>query len=69
MEKISKNVPTGAAVFPTNQDLADILGRTDFHSDYFDVWDFSRLPDFLDFQIPGFPDSRPSAGMPRGQLA
>ena len=34
------------AFLPTNQDLGDILGRTDFHSDHFD------------FLICGIPDSQ-----------
>ena len=49
--------------FPTDQNLAGILGRTDLHSDNFIflvVFGF-QIPGFLDFQIPGFPDSRPSA--------
>ena len=36
--------------FPTNPDLADILGDTDF--------DFLYFWDFLGFQIPRFPGSR-----------
>ena len=45
--------------FPTNQGLADILGRTDLHSENLHFSDFgdSRFPDF---QIPGFPDSQMS---------
>ena len=42
----------GGVFFCTNADLADILGDTDF--------DFENLY-FLDFQIPGFPDSRLSS--------
>ena len=38
--------------FPTNPDLADILGRTDLNFDicFFDFLD----PKFLDFQVPDF---------------
>ena len=45
---------------PTNPDLADIFGDMDFD---FDNLDFvgSQIPRFLDFQIPGFPDSRLSS--------
>ena len=61
----------GQEFFPINPDLADILGDTDFDSENLYFWDFVRyqIPRFLDFQIPGFPDSRQSAGMSRGQLA
>ena len=56
--------------FPTNPDLADILGRTDFDCENLYFLDFldPKFPDskildfpisrFLDFQIPTFPDSR-----------
>ena len=56
---------------PTNQDLADILGRTIFHSEKLHFFDFldSQVSRSLDFQIPGFTDSRLPAGMSRGQLA
>ena len=46
--------------FRTNPDLADILGRTDLNFDNFYFWEFLD-PKFLDFQIPGFPDSRLSS--------
>ena len=47
MEKLA---PNGARrIFPTNQDLADILGNTDF--------DFENFC-FLDFLVPKFPGSR-----------
>ena len=50
--------------FPTNPDLADVLGDTDFDLDinnlYF--WDF-WIPHF---QVPGFPDSQ--AGWGGGNL-
>ena len=38
-------------MFPTNPDLADILGRTDLDVDNFKVFDFLDLT-FLDFQVP-----------------
>ena len=45
---------------PTNPDLADILGDADFDFENLYVSDFLD-PRFLDFQIPGFPDSRLSS--------
>ena len=50
-------------LFPTNQDLVNILGMTDFHSVMFflfplDSW-ISRFPDF---QIHRFPDAAGAAG-------
>ena len=45
--------------FPTDPDLADILGDTDFDFDNFLL--IFLDPIFLDFQIPGFPDSRLSS--------
>ena len=49
---------------PINQYPTNILGRTDLHSEnlFFDFLGF-QISRFLDSQIPGFPDSRPSAGM------
>ena len=47
----------GPGLFPTNPDLADILGRTDLNSEnfyFFDVFD----PNFLDFQVPRSPNSQ-----------
>ena len=41
-------------IFPTNPDLADILGRTDLNSEIFCFWD----PKFLDFQVPRSPNSQ-----------
>ena len=42
-------------IFPTNPDLADVLGDTDFDFDIFLIfWD----PKFPDFQVPGFQISR-----------
>ena len=52
--------PNGARrIFPTNPDLADILGRTDLDVENFY---FSVLLDseFLDFQVPRFPDFQKS---------
>ena len=42
-------------LFPTNPDLADILGRMDFDFENFHFFDFldPRFPDFQDFQISG----------------
>ena len=48
------------AVFPTNPSLADILGGTDYEFDKFYFLDILD-PRFLDFQIPGFLDSRLSS--------
>ena len=65
-----KNVPemapngAGSCFFPTNPDLADILGDTDFDSDDFSFFRFFGshisgfpIPRFLNFQIPRFPDA------------
>ena len=40
-------------LFPTNPDLADILGRMDFDFENFQFWDFldPKFPDFQDSQI------------------
>ena len=53
-EKISEGV-----MFPANQDLAKILGRTDFDFENFHVWDLfgSQISGFPDFQISTFPGS------------
>ena len=47
--------------FPTNPDLADILGRTDLNFENFYFFHF-WTPTFLDFQIQksGFPDFQKS---------
>ena len=45
-------------VFPTNPDLADILGRTDLDFENFHSLDFLDKK-FLDFQVPRFPKSGP----------
>ena len=69
MEKITQMAPNWARrIFPTNPDLADILGDTDFDFEnvhFLDVLDprfpGSRFPNFQmsrfpDFQITKFPD-------------
>ena len=43
--------------FPTNPDLADILGRTDLDFENFYFFDFLD-PKFLDFQVPRSPNSQ-----------
>ena len=51
-------------MFPTNPDLADILGRTDLDFEnfyFFDVLD----PKVLDFQVPRFPKSGPAPAWAR----
>ena len=47
-------------VFPTNPDLARILGRTDFDFEIFCFFDFVSIPNFLTskLQNSGFPNSR-----------
>ena len=42
-------------LFPTNPDLADILGRMDFDFENFQFLDLldPKFPDFQDFQISG----------------
>ena len=56
MEKIASDGPKQGQedVFPTNPDLADILGRTDLK---FENFHFSHFvdPKFLDFPVPRFP--------------
>ena len=44
-------------IFPTNPDLADILGDTDFDFDNFHFLDFLD-PEFPDLQVPGFQNSQ-----------
>ena len=46
--------PGGFVSFPTNPDLADILGRTDLEFENFHFFHFVD-PKFLDFQVPRFP--------------
>ena len=48
--------------FPTNPDLADILGRTDLDFENFYFWDVLD-PKFLDFQVPRFPEIWPGPGL------
>ena len=57
MEKLAWNGPKWGRelFFPTNPDLADILGRTDLNFENLYFLEFLD-PEFLDFQIPGFPD-------------
>ena len=45
-----------AGFFPTNPDLADILGRTDLEFENFYFFHFVDHPKFLDFQVPDFPN-------------
>ena len=58
MEKWRGMAPNGAGriFFPTNPDLANILGRTDLDFENFHVFHFLD-PKFLDFQVPRFPTS------------
>ena len=61
MEKMTWDGPKWGQedFFPTNPDLADILGRMDLN---FDNLHFSNFldPKFLDFQVPRFPNSQKS---------
>ena len=59
MQKIGPDGPKwGQEDFsPTNPDLADILGRTDFDFENFYFFDFLD-PNFPDFQVPDFQISR-----------
>ena len=58
MEKMAWDGPKWGQedFFPTNPDLADILGRTDLDFENFYVFDLLD-PKFLDFQVPRFPKS------------
>ena len=49
--------------FPTNPDLADILGRTDLHFEIFHFFFHFLDPKFLDFPGPRFPKSGPWPGL------
>ena len=53
--------------FPTNPDLADILGDTDFDFDFenFYFWDFLGIPNFQisRSQISKFPEICPGPGL------
>ena len=68
MEKIASDSPKWGQedFFPTNPDLADILGRTDLNFEMFYVFYFLD-PKFLDF--PGAPISTiwPGPGLGLGQ--
>ena len=69
MEKMSWDGPKWGQedFFPTNPDLADILGRTDLDFENFYFFDCLD-PKFLDFQVPRFPKSGPGqawAGLAR----
>ena len=56
MEKMAWDVPKRGQddFFPTNPDLADILGRTDLEVEKFHCFHFVG-PKNLDFQVPRFP--------------
>ena len=58
MEKMAWDGPKWGRedFFPTNPDLANILGRTDLNVKNFYVFHFLDLK-FLDFQVPRFPKS------------
>ena len=58
MEKMAWDGPKGGRedFFPTNPDLANILGRTDLDFENFYFFHFLD-PKFLDFQVPRFPKS------------
>ena len=64
MQKMGPEGPKWAKedFFPTNPDLADILGRTDLNFENFDFFDFSdpnsQISRFPDFQTP--PADEPS---------
>ena len=80
MEKMASDGPKWGQedFFPTNPDLADILGRTDLNFENFYFFDFLD-PKFPDFQVPRFPDAAadgrtlrsqpdPSPNAPRDQI-
>ena len=53
--------PNGAGrIFPTNPNLADILGRTDLDFDNLEFFFHFLDPKFLDFQVPRVPDFQKS---------
>ena len=58
MEKLAPDGPEWGQedLFPTNPDLADILGDTDFDFDIF--WLIVLDPKFPDFQVPDFQISK-----------
>ena len=59
MEKMPQMAPNraGRIFFPTNPDLADILGRADLDFGIFCAFNFLD-PKFLDFQVPRSPNSQ-----------
>ena len=69
MEKIAWDGPKWGleVLFPPNPDLADILGDTDFDFDNFIFLDFLD-PEFLDFQVPRFPEIWLCQGQLRASL-
>ena len=74
MGKWVKHCPEwGRSFFPTSSRPCRHFGQNgcSFWELSFDVFVIpdSQISRFMDFQIPGFPDSRLSAGMSRGQLA
>ena len=74
MEKIGSDGPKGdtRGFFPTNPDLADILGRMDLDFDNFYLLHFLD-PKFLDFQVPRSPNFQfprfPDAPPPPDELS
>ena len=70
MEKMAWDGPKWGQedFFPTNSDLADILGRTDLNFENF--CDFYFLdPKFLDFQVPAFQNlARARLGLGQARL-
>ena len=54
--RTTAHVAARGGFFPTNPDLANILGRTDLDSEHFHFLDLLD-PKFLDFQVPRFPKS------------
>ena len=67
MEKMAWDGPKWGRedFFPTNPDLANILGRKDL--DFEDFYFFYFLdPKFLDFQVPRFPEIWPGPGLGLG---
>ena len=54
-QKIARDGPKWGRelFFPTNPDLANILGDTDFDFENIYFWDFFSIPNFPDVPIPG----------------
>ena len=67
MEKMAWDGPKWGQedFFPTNPDLADILGRTDLDFENFHFFFYLWDPKFLDFQVPRFPKSGPGRAWAR----